>query len=404
MRGLIRTLYGSGDTPVRLTLVVVLQQITVGILLLAVFQAYLVEDLGAGLAYPGYAITCFSIVKLALHTPAGLAADNLGRRRTLVAGLAVSVPPVALMPVVGHPGLFLALAGLYGVGVAMVWPAIYAVLADRFGPSSRGRALAFLNAGYLVGFGTGGLVGAFVTDYASARAALGAAVAVQCSALLLALGVSSTAREVTVERMHLRASLRAALPAFHDPRILSLSGLILLASLGTSLLGPVIRAYSVESLGTQFSTFSLYMLGPGAVAALAFIPAGQLADVFGRLRPLTGGLALCGAALVGMGASGGPLSAALNAAVALVGYAMIQPSWAAALMDRVPEASRATLLGAVTGLIALASSVGPSLGGAIGQGWGPAATFRAAGVLVLVSFLVSLALLLRAGEPAPAEA
>ncbi len=377
-----------------LVAVIVLMQTSVGILILAVFQTYLPDTLGAGLAYPGYAITCFSIAKLALHTPAGMTADRFGRYATLLGGIAATVPALLLMLTLRHPMAFLALAGLYGVGIAAVWPAIYALLADVNRPEQRGGALALVNAGYLVGLGSGALLGAFITDYVSAEAAILTCIGLNGAALILASRLHPGARPVA-SRLSFRRSLRLALPVLRSRSMLLLALLILLTATGTSMLGPVLRAYAIETLEVSFSTFILYMLGPVGIAALAFVPAGRLSDRFGRIRPLAGGLALCGGALFAMGTAGSAAPAAISAALALVGYAAIQPSWTAALMDAAPEQLRGTVLGAMTGLVGLSGAIGPTLGGTIGQRWGPSTTFQAAGILLFVAFALALALLAR---------
>ena len=393
-RGVLR-LYTVGGAPFSLATVIILVQAATGILILAVFQTYLPDELGAGLAYPGYAITAFSVVKLVVHTPAGLAADRLGRRRALSFGVAAAIPALLLMLLVPNAAAFVAFAGLYGLSSAVVWPALYALLADLHAEGERGHALAFLNAGYLVGFGLGAMLGALLTDYASAQIAFGVCVVLNLAATVIAWRLPEGG-STAVNRTRIRQSIWRMLPVFANRGVALLSGVVLLAGVATSMLAPVLRAYAIDFLGVDFSLFIVYMFVPASIAALSFVPAGLLADRFGRLRPLTAGLLLCGVALAAMGVATGPLFAAVAASFALVGYAMIQPSWAAALLDEVPEEMRATFMGAVTGLLGFASAIGPSLGGTIAQHFGPEVAFLVAGV-ILVGTATAVGTVLLAG-------
>jgi MFS family permease len=66
-----------------LTFTVVLWQASVGIFLLSLLQKYLPEELGAGAAFPGYAMATYRLAKLVCQTPAGWLADRIGGRLTL---------------------------------------------------------------------------------------------------------------------------------------------------------------------------------------------------------------------------------------------------------------------------------------------------------------------------------
>ena len=72
--------------------VVFLWQAAVGIYFLSLVQQYLPEALNTGAAYPGYAMASYGVAKFVWQTPAGWIADRIGRRVTMVAGMAMSAP------------------------------------------------------------------------------------------------------------------------------------------------------------------------------------------------------------------------------------------------------------------------------------------------------------------------
>ena len=77
-----------------LTFTVVLWQASVGIFLLSLLQKYLPEELGAGAAFPGYAMATYGLAKLVCQTPAGWLADRIGRRLTLSLGAFLALPAI----------------------------------------------------------------------------------------------------------------------------------------------------------------------------------------------------------------------------------------------------------------------------------------------------------------------
>jgi len=95
-----------------LALVVFLWQGAVGVYFLSLVQQYLPHELHTGLAFPGFAMASYGIAKFLWQTPAGWAADRIGRRITMVAGMAFSLPVLALMMEVPDERAFLAFSAL----------------------------------------------------------------------------------------------------------------------------------------------------------------------------------------------------------------------------------------------------------------------------------------------------
>ena len=68
---------------------------------------------------------------------AGWIADRAGRRVTMVAGMAFSLPILALMMQIPSEGWFLGFSALLGVGAATMWPAFMAHVGETGPPRSR---------------------------------------------------------------------------------------------------------------------------------------------------------------------------------------------------------------------------------------------------------------------------
>lgn len=116
IRTKLDSLDGERARLLELGAVVFLWQAAVGIYFLSLVQQYLPQALGTSAAYPGYAMACYGVAKFAWQPLAGWIADRAGRRVTMVAGIALSVPILAMMMEVPSERWFLGLSALLGIG------------------------------------------------------------------------------------------------------------------------------------------------------------------------------------------------------------------------------------------------------------------------------------------------
>ncbi|MER5642203.1 MFS transporter [Kitasatospora sp. NPDC002227] len=87
-------------------------------------------------------IDAYSLVFAALLLPAGALGDRFGRRRALLAGLAVFGAGSALATVTTSPDALIAVRALLGVGAALVMPATLATVTSTFPPERRAGAVS----------------------------------------------------------------------------------------------------------------------------------------------------------------------------------------------------------------------------------------------------------------------
>ncbi|TGQ28517.1 MFS transporter [Mesorhizobium sp. M00.F.Ca.ET.216.01.1.1] len=72
--------------------------------------------------------------------------DRFGRRRTLIAGLALFVAASVACALAGNAGMLIAARAVQGAGAAMVMPLAMALLSVAFPPEERGRALGIFSS------------------------------------------------------------------------------------------------------------------------------------------------------------------------------------------------------------------------------------------------------------------
>jgi EmrB/QacA subfamily drug resistance transporter len=87
-------------------------------------------------------IDAYSLVFAALLLPAGSLGDRYGRRRALLAGLAIFGTGSAIAMTASSASELIALRGILGLGAALVMPATLSTITGTFPPAARTRAVS----------------------------------------------------------------------------------------------------------------------------------------------------------------------------------------------------------------------------------------------------------------------
>jgi EmrB/QacA subfamily drug resistance transporter len=125
----------------------------------------LAVDLDASTADLQWIVDAFIVALAALLLPAGLLGDRLGRKKVLLAGLAIFGAACALATVADSTGVLIAARALMGIGAAVVMPVSIAVVPSMFSGAERTRAVALLTAGMAIGLPLGPLLGGWLLEH-----------------------------------------------------------------------------------------------------------------------------------------------------------------------------------------------------------------------------------------------
>ncbi|MFE4636884.1 MFS transporter [Streptomyces sp. NPDC056773] len=180
---------------VLITVCIALMAVIASVSGLNVAQPDLAVEFGASQATVLWIINLYTLTLAALLLPLGALGDRLGRKRTLVAGLAVFGGASALAGLAPSAEVMLAARLLSGVGAAMIMPVTLAVITSTFPGEQRGRAI-----GVWTGVaGGGGILGMFLSaalvDVANWRYLFVLPVALVLVALAMALRTIPGSRE-----------------------------------------------------------------------------------------------------------------------------------------------------------------------------------------------------------------
>lgn len=382
---------GEGARVAELAVVVFLWQAAVGIFFLSLVQQYLPDRLNTGLAYPGYAMASYGVAKFAWQPIAGWLADRIGRRLTMVIGMALSIAILTLMMQVPDERAFLVFSALLGIGAATMWPAFMAHVGDATPRGRRARTMTLLNIAQMSGIGLGTLLGVLMVDFVTFGAAFWASIGFSALALAMVLrSVDADSGRVPAVPAPAIERVRADAASW-TPGVAMLSVIVLLLTLGTSLHTPVIGAYTQDVLRVKMSFLALLFPGPAVLAGIALWRFGSLADRYGRHVPLVAGLFVASVSLFALTLTRSPFIAVNLVVLAGLAYAISIPAWGAAALDATDVGARGLWLGALTAVQGLGVAGGQALGGVLGGMFGPLAPFKLAALLLMIALTLIVA-------------
>lgn len=380
--------------------------------------AYLPFSVPAGASPPGMAVGAHFAAETAAKLLAGRAVDHAGPRRSLWTSLIVAL--ILIVSLLAGPGAgrwsggLPWITGLYGLAMAPVWLAVLPVVAPP--GLSAGSHFGAVWLAWLGGAGLGPVLTGLLLGLAPRRT----------PALLVALALVSLAASAWVPRevpgavaRRGRAPVGAGddaprrsgaaiagagrlvaesigLLGSHARRLAALLGPMLLQTFLAGSLLPVLPVFARVELGLSPAQYSGLLVAGGLACVALLLPAGVLADRFGRRPFLVLGFAFAGGflGLLALGPRGWLLLGTVTGIG--VGYALLLPAWTAILGRSMEPGAAATGWGLVATVEGLGLALGPVAGTWAWQRLGPVAP-----ILVAAAILLGLAVFY-ARAPLPA--
>ena len=133
-----RTAVGRGVMPV---IVLALAAVVSAISALNLAAPSIARDLRADQTQIAWVVDAYALAFAALLLLAGAVGDRYGRRRALLAGLAVFVAGSGAAMLAQEPGQLIAVQAVLGAGAALVMPATLSTITSTFPPERRVRAV-----------------------------------------------------------------------------------------------------------------------------------------------------------------------------------------------------------------------------------------------------------------------
>ncbi|GIJ61967.1 MFS transporter [Virgisporangium aurantiacum] len=146
---------------------IVLCTLTLGfdITILNVALPTLAADLDAGTSALQWIVDSYVLVFAGLLLPMGALGDRYGRRKLLLAGLALFALASLLAVVATGPGQVIVARTLMGVGAAVMTPLSTAIIPVMFDATDRPKAIALLTMGMGIGLPIGPILGGYLLEH-----------------------------------------------------------------------------------------------------------------------------------------------------------------------------------------------------------------------------------------------
>jgi predicted MFS family arabinose efflux permease len=240
----------------------------------------LTRRLGASPTVIGLLFASFGLTLLGVSVPIGAVSDRIGRRWPLFFGMTVLALATMAFAYGDRLSWLFAARLMQGAADAVTWGVGFALVADLFGPSERGRVMGLVMSGSNLGFMLGPSIGGWLYESGGARLPylVVTGLAVVSAAGFLWLRLPRPQSQPQHERVPIATLMRS-------PSVMSCAIAVMVASATISMFEPVLSLWLSSSLAVQPGRIGL-VFGVAAVGSTVLHPAyGRLADRYGG-RPL----------------------------------------------------------------------------------------------------------------------
>lgn len=413
----------------RLLLMALLAEIGYAVLNVSTMPVYLKFDRHFGTSVIGIVLVAFLLAEALFKSPMGALADRVGRKRLIVLGPALTFCTGLMTLLIPHSWdissqavAIISLRVLDGLGAAMLWPAIFALVGDGVEDNERQKAMSLLNTCYLVGIAFALPIGGVANDLFGVYFATSSgerSPSLYLAAILFATVALTAYKTLPSERDH--RMRRKEHPEHHEsgladfiasarriPQYLLLA-VVIFAGIGFPM--AIIKVFAEQQFGMSESKFGALAFPAALAMALFSMPMTRYGERIGRSKAVHYGLGLCAVGMMAIATGAfvwwlrSPLIIALGGAAVGFGFLLALPSWLASVSDIDPR-RRAAYLGAIMTAQGLGAIIGAPIGAAmyeklqpvgvawgLGEAFGRYSPFLGCAVCVLIGWLLSIRLL-----------
>ena len=323
--------------------------------------------LGGTTAQIGLIQSLLPLFGLIMFPIGGYLADKTSRVRLIILSNSILIINVLIMAFSPNWQIYAIATALQGLAYFQ-FPARSALLADSLHPDQRGKGIATLNTisnslAILAPF-VAGVIIALYGDLLGMRMLLIAMALLYATATLIHYrflrDTVPTEKKSEDESQAASLSLAAILGVLKETfvsmqgtlrglplSLKALAGVIVLSFMANGVASPFWVVYATEEVGLSSASWGLILLVEAVLRLVMFIPAGLLADRWGRTATLLASLSLSLFAIPSFVFVTGFASALVVRCAVAVSFALAIPSCTALLADMVPRAKRGRVMSAL---------------------------------------------------------
>jgi len=352
-------------------------ELGVAVLNVSAMPVYLTAPDGRGFktGWLGLVMTVFLLSEAMLKWFFGHLADKHGRLIFLIsAPLLWTITPLLILAIPYSWGLMAIpiitiLSLVNGMAAAMLWPSLYAAVAESVDETQKGEALSLLNVCFMLGLALGLPIGGVVNSVARSLDAsfyLASALFLCTAVTAMIIGPKLSCLSRPDHAEHGEPNLKEMWTCARAmPSVL---GTAFVTFLGVGFPMTIIKLFALQQYGLTEAKFGSLTL-PAALAMAVFsVPLGRRGEKLGRQRAVRIGLWLCAVGVWSV-AVGGWIAAFRNPAVLAVGgvlvgigFLLALPAWYASVSAMNPSRS-----GSYLGTVMAVQGIGAIVGIAVGS-------------------------------------
>ncbi len=352
---------------------------------------YLHQHLNLSMTMVGFALTLWAASSLVGQLVGGSLADQLGRKRLIVASLGLSA---LLLPIFGLADEFFsaaAIAMLMGLAGAMYQPARDAMVADLVEPAKRPRAYALVRVVNNLGIAIGPAIGGFLASR-SYMLAFSASAAATFMFFLVSATMLRETKPSTPPHRAAEAPTGSFLSVLRNTPFMVFIAATTLVVIASIQMMTVLPVYMKDQFGLYESYFGWVMTTNAGMVVLLQFPITRATEKLPRL-PLMALGALLYAAGVGSVVLGSTFAHFVAAmAVATLGEMVVIPTSTAVTADLAPANMRGRYMSLLGLTWTIGLGVGPVLGGVVSEQVAPRAIWPVMASAAIVGAIVYLLL------------
>lgn len=381
-----------------LILFLTLLMVMVGFGIILPIMPFYAESMGASATHLGLLFATYSLMQLLFSPLWGRYSDRVGRRPVLIVGLTGMALSFVLFGLAQALWMLYAARVLGGLLSSALLPTAMAYVADSTSHGQRGSGMGLMGAAMGLGMIFGPAIGGFLGEFSAALpffVAAGLALIVAgFAAFFLPESLSAQARENARNGIDRAGTAHGQLlRALRSP-----AGLILILGFLSqfafaSFMG-TFALFAETKLGFGESEMGAIFAAMGVVAVLVqgmFV--GRAIGRWGEARVIQMGLVLSGVGFLGLLLAYDLASLVALTALMGLGSALLGPAISALVSKRTVPEQQGTIMGVLNSYHSLGRILGPLLGGVVFDVLGHQYPYVMAGVLFLLVWLGSGALL-----------
>lgn len=349
----------------------------------------------------GILSSAFLLTRTILATPAGSFSDRVGRKRIIIAGLALYAV-ISLLFAVASSWVELAFyRALQGVASAMVWPASTALIADTTAPERRGWAMGIFNSVSMSGWMIGPALGGAIQWYSrnvlgmdllgSFRSPFYASALLSLASLALVLFLVKAPQGLRRKSSGVfNVPIKEVEPKFRRT-IYILLLLLLSYGFATSFVEPMLVYFVQHEYGLSedlvVSNMALIFTISGFVMFGTQLLGGRIADRFSKKKTIVSTSAIAQALTMAMPYSGGVGEIGSVMVLRSAFYGLSSPAYTAFQQNLLPSKVRGALTGLFDTAFGFGSFAGPLVGFMLYDTISHSSPFLASGLLGIATLL-----------------